>query len=183
MRREVRRWEVAGAIFIVLVGSALHFAFAWSGYWRPMAVVAPVNESVWEHLKLAFWPGLAFALVEYAALRSRANNYWIAKSAALFSMPALIVVLFYAYTAVAGDNILAADIVVFVVSVVVGQWVSYRMLLAQKAPRLVGGLALVALVTMVAAFSLLSYHPLWLPLFRDSVTGQYGILDAYPVSH
>jgi hypothetical protein len=174
---------MVGAIVIILVGSALHFAFAWSGYWRPMAVVAPVNESVWEHLKLAFWPGLAFALIEYAALGKRVDNYRIAKSAALFSISALIVALFYAYTAVVGDNVLAADIVVFVVSVVVGQWISYRILLAQKATRLVGGLALVALVIMVAAFSLLSYYPLRLPLFRDPVTGQYGLLDAYPASH
>jgi hypothetical protein len=183
MRRAVRRWELTGAIFIILVGAALHFAFAWSGYWRPIAVVAPVNESVWEHLKLAFWPGLGFALVEYAVIGRRVNNYWVAKSAALFSMPALIAVLFYVYTAVAGDNVLAADIGVFMVSVAVGQWISCRILLARKAPALAGGLALVALVIMVAAFSLLSYYPLRLPPFRDSLTGQYGILDAYPVSH
>jgi len=183
MEAKIRRWELAGAIFIILVGSALHFAFARSGYWRPMAVVAPVNESVWEHLKLGFWPGLAFTLIEYAALRKRVNNYWIAKSAALFSIPALIVALFYAYTAIAGDNVLAADIVVFVVSVGVGQWISYRTLLAQKAPSSIGGMAVVALVIMVAAFSLLSYHPLRLSLFRDPVTGEYGILDAYPVNH
>jgi hypothetical protein len=111
------------------------------------------------------------------------ENFWIAKGAALFAMPALIVALFYAYTAVAGDNVLAADIVVFVVSVSVGQAISYRILLAQRAPSFVGGLALVALVLMVAAFSLLSYYPLRLPLFRDPVTGQYGILDAYPLNH
>jgi hypothetical protein len=183
MEAKIRRWELVEAIFIILVGSVLHFVFAWSGYWPPMAVIAPVNESVWEHLKLAFWPALAFALIEYAALRERANNYWVAKGVALFSMPALIVALFYAYTAVAGDNVLAVDIVVFVVSVAVGQWISYRILLARKARGLVGGLALVALVTMVAAFSLLSYYPPRLPLFRDSVTGQHGLLDADPVSH
>ena len=31
--------ELAGAVFIVVLGSALHFTFAWSGYWRPAALV------------------------------------------------------------------------------------------------------------------------------------------------
>ena len=73
---------------------------------------------------------------------------------------------FSACTALAGDNVLPADIGVFVVSVVVGHWISYRILLAHKAPRLVAGLALVSSVIMVAAFSFLSYHPFWLPPIR-----------------
>jgi hypothetical protein len=146
-------------------------------------VIAPVNESVWEHLKLGFWPGLAFALVEYAALGKRVDNFWIAKSAALFSIPALVVVLFYAYTASTGENYLAADILIFVVSVAVGQWVSYRILLARRARSAVGGLAVVALVLMGVAFSLLSYTPPRLPLFRDPVTGGYGLLDTDPLNH
>lgn len=45
--------ELVGIPFIVILGSLLHFAFAWSGYWIPVALVAAVNESAWEQLKLA----------------------------------------------------------------------------------------------------------------------------------
>ena len=75
-RRTVRSWETIGVLFIVLAGSALHFVFEWTGYWRPVAWLAAVNESVWEHFKLAFWPSLFFAVVEYAAIRKSANNFW-----------------------------------------------------------------------------------------------------------
>ena len=61
--RDIIRWELIGAVFIVLAGSALHFVFAWTGGWRPVALVAAVNESIWEHLKLAFWPGFFWALL------------------------------------------------------------------------------------------------------------------------
>ena len=46
-------------------------------------IVAPfgsVNESTWEHLKLFYWPGLAFAIVQHAYLRHRVNNFWAAKA-------------------------------------------------------------------------------------------------------
>ena len=61
--RSILRWEITGAIFIIVIGLALHFVFSWTGGWRPVAVVAAVNESIWEHLKLAFWPGLLWALL------------------------------------------------------------------------------------------------------------------------
>jgi len=61
--RAILSREMAGAAFVILVGSALHFVFDWTGGWRPAALFAAVNESIWEHLKLAFWPGLAWALV------------------------------------------------------------------------------------------------------------------------
>ena len=52
-----RKW---GLVFTlaVLGGAALHFLYdVWP---NPLtAVLAPVNESVWEHLKLFFWPTLA----------------------------------------------------------------------------------------------------------------------------
>jgi len=62
------RWELAGIAVIFLAGSALHSAFDWTGHWRPIAWFAPVNESVWEHLKLAFWPGILYTMLEYPAL-------------------------------------------------------------------------------------------------------------------
>src|SRR6056297_1692189 len=61
--RAILSREMAGAVFIILVGSTLHFVFDWTGGWRPAALFAAVNESIWEHLKLAFWPGLAWALL------------------------------------------------------------------------------------------------------------------------
>lgn len=50
--------ESIGAIMMILFGSGLHFAFVLLGSWAPVALVAAVNESIWEHLKLAFWTGL-----------------------------------------------------------------------------------------------------------------------------
>ena len=47
-----------GWIGTVLLGIGLHALYAW----RPIPLLglfSPVNESVWEHLKLLYWPFLA----------------------------------------------------------------------------------------------------------------------------
>lgn len=172
----VRRWEVAGIAFIVLAGSALHFAFAWSGYWRPIGWLAAVNESLWEHLKLAFWPAVAFALAEYVAFGSRMPRFWAAKGVGLAVMPAVIVGLFYAYTAILGESFLPLDILIFIVAVALGQYASYRLLFA---PRAVGRAAAILPILLALVFILFTYQTPEIGLFRDSPTGGYGILEEY----
>lgn len=61
-KKHILFFEIAGIFFISLSGSALHFVFEWLEEWPPVALIAAVNESVWEHLKLAFWPGMIYAL-------------------------------------------------------------------------------------------------------------------------
>ena len=47
-------------VFVIttLAGSLLHFVYQLYPSWIT-AVIGPVNESIWEHLKLLFWPYLA----------------------------------------------------------------------------------------------------------------------------
>jgi len=168
-------WELAGFVFISLVGSALHFIFEWSGYLRAVALIGAVNESTWEHLKLAFWPGLVFAAVEYSFLRAHVRNFWVAKSLALWIMPLTIAVLFYAYTAALGDNWLPLDITIFLLAVALGQWASYRVMTSPPVGKRTRQLAHAALVLLTTAFCLFTYYPPRLFLFQDPISGQYGI--------
>ncbi len=119
---KVQRWEILGTIFIIGFGTTLHFWFEWTGYWRPMALIAAVNESTWEHFKMAFWPGLLFALIEYPFLKEETNNFFVAKFAGLLVMPVITVILFYGYTSLTGTHLLWVDVIIFILSVIGGQW-------------------------------------------------------------
>jgi len=173
--KAARRWELAGIAVIFLTGSALHAVFDWTGHWRPIAWFFAVNESVWEHFKLAFWPGLLYAMLEYLALRRSVNNFWVGKCLGLFSMPVAVAVLFYGYTAVLGHHHLVLDILIFLLAVGIGQWVSYGILAAADMGTTVRRGAAIGLVVMAAAFALFSYWPPRAFLFEDSRTHQYGI--------
>ena len=180
MKNQIRRWEWAGVVFIIVAGASLHFLFEWSGFSRPVALIAAVNESTWEHFKIAFWPAMFWALVEYPALRNKTGNFGIAKAAGLLTMPAVIAVIFYAYTAITGQHFLLADIVIFILAVVIGQSVSMRII---SAPPIeiswLRNLALGMIVIMLAAYSTLSYFPPRNFIFAHPETGEFGILDDY----
>ena len=76
-------------------------------------MVFPVNESVWEHTKLCFWPALIWALVEYPFIGKRTAGFWAAKAAGLLTMVGLMAVLFYGYLAVLGRSVLWANLLDF----------------------------------------------------------------------
>ena len=174
-KKSVLLWELAGIVFIVVLGTILHFVFEWSGRWIPIAPIAAVNESVWEHLKLGFWPALVYAALEYSRFGKSANNFFFAKTLGIYLIPITIVVLFYSYTAILGHDLFEADIAIFVVAVVVGQLVSYRLLMASPLPEKLNRFVPIALAVLGILFVLFTFYPPQVPLFRDSITGLYGI--------
>jgi hypothetical protein len=181
---KILRWEIIGVVVIIIFGTTLHFWFELTGYWRPMALIAAVNESTWEHFKMAFWPGLFFALIEYRFVKNETNNFVVAKFAGLLTMPIITMILFYGYTSLTGTHLLWADVIVFILSVLGGQWVSLIILTrTEKMQPAIQKIALGGLALMVLAFSLLSYFPLKNFLFEHPETGEYGILSDYDHNH
>jgi hypothetical protein len=156
------------------MGSLLHFCFEWSGSFAPLALFCAVNESVWEHLKLGFWPGLFFAFLEYFLFGKRVNNFWVAKVLSLYIIPISIIVLFYSYTAVLGRHTLALDILIFVFSIALAQFISYSLMSSEKDYSAFNKVALILLAVLTLAFSLFTYFPPKLELFLDPRTGNLG---------
>ena len=93
MKNKVLIWEIGGFLFVGLIGAALHFTFEMSNYSSmEVAYFSAVNESTWEHLKMVFFPGLVFALIQYTYVRDAVNNYILAKVAGLVIMPLIITI-------------------------------------------------------------------------------------------
>ncbi len=174
MNRYILKWELFGIVFIIIIGSAFHFIFDLSGGWRPLAIIAAVNESVWEHLKLGFWPALIYALIEYRYIKRLSSNLVFAKAIGILIIPVAIAILFYGYTAFT-EHILAVDIAIFIIAVVIGQMTSYKILSDSALPFWTEKLGLLLLILLVIAFATFTCYPLRLPIFQDPLTGGYGI--------
>lgn len=178
----VFRWEMWGIPFIAVLGALLHFTFEWSGGWRPAGVISAVNESVWEHLKLTFWPTVFWTVIEYLTIYRKVwssyPGFLLARAIGAFSMPVVIVVVFYSYTAFTGDNILAVDLSSFVIAVVLGQAVSYRLWVCCTLSPAYNRLGLGLFIIGILALAVFTFYPPHVGIFRDWVTGGYGITGA-----
>jgi hypothetical protein len=78
--KKVLIYEIAGTAFIIFLGSAFHFTYEFSGRFAIVGAFSAVNESVWEHLKLAFWPSLIWLLIEYLPIKKLTNNFFESKT-------------------------------------------------------------------------------------------------------
>lgn len=179
MEKKILHWELLGVLFILTFGTTLHFWFEWTGYWRPVVIIAAVNESTWEHFKMAFWPTFFWGLLEYFLWGRTKKNFVISKSSGLLIMPVITAFLFYGYTVFWHHN-LPADIAVFIASVAGGQMLSlYILRIDRILPHVLSIFSFIGIFIMVFLFSTLSYFPRENFLFAHPETGEYGILSDY----
>lgn len=175
IEENVLKWEIFSLFFVIIVGSFLHFLFEISGYFYPIGAISAVNESVWEHLKLGFWPIVFLAPVEYKFIKERVKNFVIAKVVAAYIIPLSIIIIFYTYTAILGTNLLIMDILTFIIAVIIGHIISFKIMISQEKPRIMTIISLILILLFAIVFVLFTYFPPHLPIFQDSLTGQYGI--------
>ncbi len=169
----VRRLALVGMVFISLLGTALHFTYDLSGGNLLVAVFSSVNESVWEHLKLVFWPAAVFALIEIAYLRKLPASFLPAKAVSMWLMPTVIVAMFYTSKLFIKES-LAFDLFTFYFSVVLGQLVGMK-IMGKTLPKNVSYPAFLAIAGLASAFIYFTFYPPQIFLFQDPVTGGYGI--------
>ena len=171
--KQIKIWEIWGAVISIAFGSALHFVFGWSGGNRLIALFGAVNESTWEHLKIAFWPTFIFAFIEWLVWGKKLKNFCLATFVKLITIPVIIMVLFYGWLAFSPDNFIW-DISIFVLAIIVGYILSYKILQIKKTYCSETIWALLVLIILLT-FSLFTYFPPKIFLFQDPVNGGYGI--------
>lgn len=158
------RRSIISAIFVIVAGSFLHFAWELSGRSSLVSLVAATNESTWEHLKLAFWPALALTPVQRWLYGSLAG--WLPATAVRCVLPSFLIVgLFYGYTAVLGRHHLVADLAIFAVSILAGEIGGHALLAREFGAKSRAG-ALALLIIAVLALSSFTFRPPDVFLFR-----------------
>lgn len=163
-------------LFSLILGTLLHFTYEWSGENAFVGSFSAVNESVWEHLKLVFFPMLIAAIIEYFFVKDVSKNYVEAKTIGIFTAISFIVVAFFTYSGIIGTSLIVIDILIFILSIILGEYVAYR-LMKRKDESTVATevLAIIILTLLFIFFIIFTYLPPEVNLFRDVTTGLYGI--------
>lgn len=170
-------WETFGLVFTLIAGTLLHFVYQWTGQNMIAAAFSPVNESVWEHLKLVFFPMLFISAAEYFAFGRGQSCFVPVKALSMLLGTGSVVVLFYVYSGIAGGNFLVLDILTFVLAAFAAFLFSFCQLSRPfPASRREEGLGWVTIALLLVCFVLFTFYPPQIGLFRDPVSGGYGII-------
>lgn len=146
-----------------LAGTALHFLY--DAVPTPLtALFSPINESVWEHLKLLFWPMLAGA-VFLSRRRKHKERFWSSFVIALLLTPAFLLLCFFGLKAV-GIESTGVDITLYYICMFFGYYLA-RWLYNKKKPEKIGGFALMLLILYGASLILFTFAAPDLPIFQE----------------
>lgn len=174
MKRDISLWQTAGFALTSLGGTLLHYLYDLTGGNILTALFSGVNESTWEHMKLLYFPMLAFALVQSRFFKDY-GSFWCVKLIGILTGLTLIPALFYTYNGVFGKSPDAVNIAIFFVSAALAFLLETRLFkenrLRCKRPRL--AFALILLIG--ALFVLFTFVTPEIPLFLDPITGTYGL--------
>ena len=175
MKRSVSFWSFLGFIFVAVAGTLLHFLYDWLGQSALVGVFSAVNESIWEHMKLLFFPLMVFAVIESRFLADAHDNFWCVKLLSTLAGVLAIPALYYTYTGAFGVSADWFNITIFFIAAALVFWLEARMLRGGFACCLLPAAAKAVLVGIGTLFILFTFLPPHVPLFRDPMDGTYGI--------
>lgn len=106
-------------LVISAAGTLLHFMYEWSGENPIVGIFSAVNESIWEHLKLLFFPAVAWSAIAYLVGKKHYENDAAATLLGILGGMFTIVSVYYTYSGILGFDIPAVDIALYYFAVLI----------------------------------------------------------------
>lgn len=113
-------------------------------------------------------------IIGYFYLGKTSPNFLCARLLGILTAILFTIVFFYTYTGVIGTNFAFIDISIFFVAVILGELVSYKVLVSSFDCN--SSVALVGIILLLACFIIFTYFTPTIGLFKDPVTGLFGII-------
>lgn len=158
----MRKGWILVFVLATVFGTAMHFFYDW----LPLPVVglfAPVNESVWEHLKMLFWPFILSAVFLTQGAKDK-HAAWSAFLAAALLQPLFVVAAFYTLKGALGVESLATDVALYVLDMAAGYLLAAELMENGEAKQSLG-LLIVLAALYAACLVLFSIAAPGLPIF------------------
>ena len=174
MKQSISYWQVAGFLFTSILGTFLHFLFDLSGQHLIVAIFSAVNESIWEHMKLIYYPMFLFSLIEYRFLGKDYKQLWCIKLVGILLGLTLIPVLYYTYTGIFGVSVDWLNITIFFISAGAAFWVENKLFQRENGCLLSSQISFALICIIGVIFTILTFFTPEIPFFKDPITGSYG---------
>ena len=172
-KNSLLKFQFISFFITAILGVLLHFTYELSDKNFIASIFSSINESTWEHLKLIFFPMLLSTIFGYLYFKKNYSNYLCARTISIIISMIFTIVFFYTYTGILGRNIAFVDISSFFISVLIGEYVTYK--LANSDFKCDKSIAIGFLVGIFILFAVFTFNPPNIKLFEDPLTGTYGI--------
>lgn len=135
-------------LWISVTGTLLHFTYDWSGGNSFVGLFSAVNESIWEHMKLLFFPCAVFSIAAYPHFRKEYPAFLTCAAFAAVGAMVFQTAAYYTYSGILGKNIDAVNIAIFFIGAAVCSFLLYAFLKRNPDTGSLWGLAVFCLVSV-----------------------------------
>lgn len=167
--------KILDVIFIFCLCLVTHFVYTWVPN-TLFSIFFPVNESIWEHLKMIYsaiivWGFFDFCILKLFKIKFKnfLVNLFISSFFSLITFLLIYMPLFYFF-----GNSVFLNIVVLIIAIIVSQIISYYVLKAEDYNYL-NYISLIGIIFIYIIFGVLTYYPFKNDLFYDFKYHKYGI--------
>lgn len=175
MKRSLALWQLGGYAFTAALGTLLHFLYVWTD----CVAVTPfsaVNESTWEHMKLAFFPMLIFGVIQAKFFKEDSPCFWWVKLVGILIGGVLIPTLFYTYNGSFGKTPDWLNILFFFLATGLAYLIEAWLFKRKSRDCSTQWIPITLLALITIAFFVFTFSPPKFPLFQDPITGGYGLI-------
>ena len=167
--------KIIGFFVIFLLCFPFHFLYDWLPN-SLFSIFFPVNESIWEHMKLIYISFVFYGIFDYLLLKKNNinfNNFLIQ----LFLIPILAIIIyliiFIPIYKIIGENMIVS-IGLLAIVIMIEQILSI-FILKYKEIKYQNIIGIIGIILVYIIFGYLTYKPIENYIFYDTVKDKYGI--------
>lgn len=168
-------------IISIILGILFHFIYNFLNKPFIIGLFFPVNESVWEHLKLVLVPITLFGIV-YSIIYQKTNytltNFWYHTGMAIIISMVIITTTHYLYLLIFKNVPPFFDIGLYIVSIIISFYYIYTNMKKEYISlnnNNKNSTGILAIITLFLFFIIFTIYPPRLELFKDPITNTFGI--------
>lgn len=171
----LKRSRIISTIGIFLLCFLFHFIYDWIPSFIT-AIFFPVNESIWEHMKLLFSAVVMYGIIDYIILQKfkiKYNNFFTNLFVTGIAIIPIYLLMFLPVYYKIGEN-MVITIGIMLIAIIISQVISYYILKANDLDKL-NIISLILIIMTYIVFAYLTYYPIKTELFFDTQEEKYGL--------
>lgn len=171
----LKKIKIINVVFLFLLSFLWHFVYDWFPN-NIFALFFPVNESIWEHMKIIYFCLFMGSILEFVLCKKnniKINNFYIEAMVKSILGVIFYLIIFIPLYLWLGESLLIS-ISLMLITYIFVEYIGYKILTGEEMN--INILPVIIIVLGCIMFVILTFYPLHNFLFFDEVKFGYGIL-------
>ena len=171
----LKKIKIINVVFLFLLSFLWHFVYDWFPN-NIFALFFPVNESIWEHMKIIYFCLFMGSILEFVLCKKnniKINNFYIEAMVKSILGVIFYLIIFVPFYLWLGESMFIS-ISLMLITYIFMEYIGYKILTGEEMN--INILPVVTIALGCIMFVILTFYPLHNFLFFDEVKFGYGIL-------